>query len=91
MALGRAHLGVLRSFQTPLSRSSQCVDPQAATRTNGAHQANPTRTTAEATPPTALTRLVAMKSTLRYIGGPVMPRSNSRAVVRSSARSGSSR
>ena len=32
-----------------------------------------------------------MKSTLRYMGGPVMPRSNSRAVVRSAARSGSSR
>ena len=48
--LGLRTSGVLRSFQTPLSRSSQWVDAQASTSTMGAHQAKPASTTAEATP-----------------------------------------
>ena len=82
---------MLRSFQTPLSRNNQWVDAQASTSTMGAHQVKPASTTAEATPATVPTRLLAMKSRFRYIGGPVIPRSNSREVVRSSASSGSSR
>ena len=47
--------------------------PRPATSTTGAHQVKPASTTAEASPTTRPTRPLAMKSTLRYIGGPVMP------------------
>ena len=75
----------------PRSRATTSARSPCCNQNRRRPPGEPMRTAAEATPLTALTRLVAMKSTLRYIGGPVMPRSNSRAVVRSSARSGSSR
>ena len=82
---------VLRSCQTALSRSSQCVASHAPASTSGAHHANPNRTAAAARPPIMPTRPPAMKSIEYDSGGPVMPRSKSRATVRSAASAGSSR
>ena len=82
---------VLRSRQTPLSRSSQWVEPQATSSSRGAHHVKPTSTSAEAMPPSSITSPWAMKSMFMNIGGPVHPRSKSRAVVRSLVRSPRSR
>ena len=75
---------VLRSFHTPLSRSSQWVDNQASDQ----QRAQPTsgRTAsriAALTPTTRSTSPPAMKSIEISSGGPIMPRSKSRAIVRS--------
>ena len=82
---------VLRSRHTPLSRSNQCVDSHAPASRIGAHQANRTSTIADASPPTISTSPLAMKSMLIERGGPVIPRSKSRAIVRSFVSSGRSR
>ena len=89
--LGRADLGGVAVLPDPALPQQPVGRPPGQHQHDGAHQAKPASTTAEASPPTMPTRLLAMKSRLRYIGGPVMPRSNSREVVRSSASSGSSR
>ena len=82
---------MFRSRQTPLSRSSQCVASQAPARSGGAHQAKPASTMAEARPAIISTSPDAMKSMEIDIGGPVMPRSKSRAIVRSFVSFGFSR
>jgi hypothetical protein len=74
-----------------LSRSSQCVASQAPPSTSGAHQAYAKRTSAHAMPPIISTSPLAMKSTESDSGGPVMPRSKSRATVKSPVSLGSSR
>ena len=64
---------------------------QAPARMAEAHQANLARIKAEAMPPIISTMPEAMKSMDIDSGGPVMPRSKSRATVRSLVRAGSSR
>ena len=83
---------VLRSRQTALSRSSQCVASQAPRE----HERRPPRVAErarrrDARPPIISTRPPAMKSIEIDSGGPVMPRSKSRATVRSLVSVGSSR
>ena len=56
-----------------------------------AHQCQTQTTTAEATPVTRVISPLAMKSMETESGGPVIPRSNSRATVRSDASDASSR
>src|SRR5918995_232441 len=73
------------------SASAQKTTRLAPPTSSGAHQANPARTTAAARPPTSSTSPAAMKSIEIDSGGPVMPRSKSRAAVRSRLRAGSSR
>jgi hypothetical protein len=82
---------VLRSRQIALSRSSQCVASHAPASTIGAHHAYLARITADAMPPIISTIPLAMKSMEIDSGGPVMPRSKSRATVRSLVSVGSSR
>ena len=65
------------------------VDPPASTM--GAHQAYRARIAADATPPIISTMPVAMKSMEIDSGGPVIPRSKSRATVRSLVSAASSR
>src|SRR5918995_357260 len=73
------------------SASAQKTTRLAPPTSSGAHQANPARTTAAARPPTSSTSPAAMKSIEIDSGGPVMPRSKSRAAVRSRLSAGSSR
>ena len=92
VALGRAHLvGVAVAPDRALAQQPVGGEPGAARAASGAHQAYANSTTAEASPAIISTRPPAMKSMLMYIGGPVMPRSNSRATVRSLVSLGSSR
>ena len=83
--------GVRRSNQIALSRSIQCVADHAATRTTACHHPYQASTMADAAPVTRPTRPSAMKFMLYDSGGPVIPRSKSRAIDRSSVRSARSR
>ncbi len=82
---------VLRSFHTPLSRSSQCVDSHATASNSAAHQWKPISRIVALTPTTRSTNPPAMKSIEISSGGPIMPRSKSRASVRSVVSSARSR
>ena len=83
VALGRPHLvGVAVAPDRALAQQPVGGQP-APPSTSGAHQAKPNSTTAEARPATSSTRPPAMKSIEIDSGGPVMPRSKSRATVRS--------
>jgi hypothetical protein len=60
-------------------------------RRGAAHHVNAKSNAPDANPPTISTRPLAMKSMLIDRGGPAIPRSKSRATVRSVVRSGRSR
>ena len=86
VALGRAHLVGVAVAPDRRSRAAASGWPARPRRAaSGAHQAKPNSTTAEARPPSSSTRPPAMKSIEIDSGGPVMPRSKSRATVRSLA------
>ncbi len=82
---------MLRSFHTALSRSNQCVEPQAPPSTRGAHHSKPKSSATDAMPESSVTSPWAMKSIETDRGGPIIPVSNPRATSRSPVDDGSSR
>ncbi len=82
---------MLRSFHTALSRSNQCVAIQAPASSTGAHQLYAASTAADATPANSSTKPDEMNPMEIVSGGPLMPRSKSRAMARSVVSRGSSR